>query len=254
MSRWKIRIGLILLGSFLLPACGAWMPLATEDEVLAWLSERYGGTEFVILETLDGSVYERKDRPKAQLHRVAPAENQTQAFWVFSAVEHYSRGPLPSYYGHDLEDTYAFDYFLAQFDGFLQENLIHGFFRSGNTQVDMADYLSKEQFHSQGGHFLIYVTKENAMDIIRQVFEFVDSFYAGYPYPERLEELRLIIYFADEASPIQDGEEAPDKPIKRGQMLYEKTYCYPFEYQTKYNDAQSVLKAVNELFYGIVSE
>lgn len=64
MNRWKRVARLMLLANLLLSACSAFTPLATKDEVLTWLSERYGGTEFVILETIDGSEYERKDRPK----------------------------------------------------------------------------------------------------------------------------------------------------------------------------------------------
>lgn len=259
MGRWRRAACLMLLTSSLLSACGAFTPLATEGEVLSWLSGRYGGEEFVILETLDGSAYERKGTPKVELHRAAPAGEQSQAFWVFSAVQHYSRGPLPPYYGHDLEDTYAFDRFLEQFDRFLAENHIHGFFRSINVRVDMAEYLSQDQFHSQGGHFLVYVTQETAGNIVRQVFEFMDDFYAAYPYQEVLDDLRLVIYFCDEANPVQDGEEAPDLHIKRTidyryTKIYERTYCFPFESKENYNDAQSVLKAINELFYGITAE
>lgn len=259
MNRWKWVACLILLASFLLSACSAFAPLATEDEVLAGLSERYGGTEFVILETIDGSEYERTDRPKAQLYRAAPAEDQEHPFWVLSYVRQFTRDSLPSYYGNVLEDTYAFDYFLEQFDGFLIKNNIHGFFRSENTRVDMSEYLSQNQFHSQGGHFLVYVTQENAADVVQQVFAFIDDFYEVYPYQEILDNLRLIIYFCDKANPVQDGAEAPDLHIKRTidyqyTRIYERTYFYPFEDKTNYNDAQSVLKAINELFYGITNE
>ena len=259
MSRWKRVACLILLTSLLLSACSAFTPLATEDEVLAWLSERHGGTEFVILETIDGSEYERTDMPKVQLYRVAPAEDQEHPFWAFSYVRQFTRDSLPSYYGKMLEDTYAFDYFLEQFDSFLIENSIHGFFRSKNTQVDMAEYLSQPQFHSQGGHFLVYVTQENATDVVQRVFAFMDDFYEAYPYQEILDDFRLVIYFCDEASPVQDGEEAPDLQIKRTidyryTRIYERTYCFPFESETNYNDAQSVLKAINELFYGVTTE
>lgn len=259
MSRWKRVACLILLTSLLLSSCSAFTPLATEDEVLAWLSERYGGTEFVILETIDGSEYERTDMPKVQLYRAAPAEDREHPFWAFSYVRQFTRDSLPSYYGNMLEDTYAFDYFLEQFDSFLIENSIHGFFRSKNAQVDMAEYLSQPQFHSQGGHFLVYVTQENAADVVQQVFAFMDDFYAAYPYQEILDDFRLVIYFCDEANPVQDGEEAPDLQIKRTidyryTRIYERTYCFPFESETNYNDAQSVLKAINELFYGITTE
>lgn len=258
MNRWKRVACLIILTSLLLSACSAFTPLATKDEVLTWLSERYGGTEFVILETIDGSEYERKDRPKVQLYRAAPIENQEHPFWVFSYVRQFTRDSLPSYYGNMLEDTYAFDYFLEQFDSFLIENSIHGFFRSENTKVDMAEYLSQAQFHSQGGHFLVYVTRENAANVVQQVFAFMDDFYAAYPYQEMLDDLRFVIYFCDEANPVQDGEDAPDLHIKRTidyryTNIYERTFFYPFE-DGKYNDAQSVLKAINELFYGITGE
>lgn len=83
MNRWKQVACLMLLTSLLLSACSAFTPLATKDEVLTWLSERYGGTEFVILETIDGSEYERKDRPKVQLYRAAPIENQEHPFGFF---------------------------------------------------------------------------------------------------------------------------------------------------------------------------
>ena len=259
MNRWKQVVCLIFLTGLLFTLTACSPSLYSKNEVLAWLSERYGGTEFVIQETIDGSEYERKDRPKVQLLRVAPAEDQAQAFWVFSAVQLYSRSPLPSYYGHNMEDTYAFDYFLEQFDGFLVENNIYGFFRSANAKVDMAEYLSQAQFHSQGGHFLVYVTQENAADVVQQVFAFMDDFYAAYPYQEILDNLRLVIYFCDEADPVQDGEDAPDLHIKRTidykyTRIYERTFFYPFEDKTNYNDAQSVLKAINELFYGIISE
>lgn len=54
MNRYRKKwiVCLILLASLLLSACGTYTSLATEDEVLAWLSERYGGTEFIILETI----------------------------------------------------------------------------------------------------------------------------------------------------------------------------------------------------------
>lgn len=259
MTRWQRTACLVLLASLLLSACSTFTPLATEDEVLTWLSERYGGTEFVILETIDGSEYERKDRPKVHLYRASPAKNHEQPFWVFSYVRQFTRDSLPSYYENMLEDTYAFDYFLEQFDSFLTENGIHGFFRSENAKVDMTEYLSQTQFHSQGGHFLVYVTRENAADVVRQVFTFIDDFYAAYPYQEILDDLRLVIYFCDEANPVQDGEDAPDLHIKRTidyryTRTYERIYFYPFEAKTNYNDAQSVLKAINELFYGITNE
>ena len=84
-------------------------------------------------------------------------------------------------------------------------------------------------------------------------------FYEVYPYQEILDNLRLIIYFCDKANPVQDGAEAPDLHIKRTidyqyTRIYERTYFYPFEDKTNYNDAQSVLKAINELFYGITNE
>ena len=181
------------------------------------------------METIDGSEYERTDRPKAQLYRAAPAEDQEHPFWVLSYVRQFTRDSLPSYYGNVLEDTYAFDYFLEQFDGFLIKNNIHGFFRS-----------------------------ENAADVVQQVFAFIDDFYEVYPYQEILDNLRLIIYFCDKANPVQDGAEAPDLHIKRTidyryTRIYERTFFYPFENE-KYNDAQSVLKAINELFYGITDE
>lgn len=258
MNRRKLAVWFMLLISVLLSACGTFTPLLTEDEVLSQLSERYVGTEFVILETIDGSKYVREDRPKVQLHRVAPAEDQARAFWVFSAVQQYSLDSLPSYYGHYWEDTYAYDNFLEQFDCFLTENNIHGFYRAANAKVDMAEYLSQAQFHSQGGHFLVYVTQENAADIVQQVFAFVDDFYAASPYQEILDDLRLIIYFCDEANPVQDGEDAPNLHIKRTIdyryiRIYERTFFYPFDSKVKYNDAKSVLKAINELYYGITN-
>lgn len=259
MKRWRRVVCLMLLASLLLSACSAITPLATEDEVLTWLSERYGGTEFVILETIDGSAYKRKDTPKVQLYRAAPAEDQEHPFWISSYVRQFTRDSLPSYYGNTLEDTYAFDYFLEQFNGFLIENSIHGFFRSENIRVDMSEYLSQNQFHSQGGHFLVYVTQENAEDVVQQVFAFIDDFYEVYPYQEMLDNLRLLICFCDEANLVQDGEETPDLHIERTidyryTRLYERTYFYPFEDKANYNDAQSVLKAINEIFYGIASE
>ena len=167
MGRWKPVAGLIFLTCLLLSACGPLTPLLTEKEVLAELSERYDGAEFVILETINDCEYKTEDKTiRCKLYLAAPVEDQERAFWVHSTVtKSWGGDSLPMRYSSGITDTYAFDYFLERFDALLTENEIDHFFTMSSG--DIAEHLKSP--HLQGGGFGVPITQETAEDIVTTV-------------------------------------------------------------------------------------
>lgn len=212
MSRWKPVVGLILLASLLLSACGPLKPLLTEEEVLSRLSERYDGAEFVILETINDCEYKTKDKTiRCRLYLAAPAEDQERAFWVHSTVsKSWGGDSLPMRYSSGITDTYAFDYFLDRFNTLLTENKIDHFFTISSGNV--AEHLKSQ--HLQGGGFAIPITQETAEDIVAKVLAIREQIAGEYPLSSYLnyfshpayEPIKFVIRFYDAAHGIPNAE------------------------------------------------
>ena len=216
MKRWKYIASFAILISllFVLSSCGAWKPLLTEEEVLSRLSERYSGTEFVILETINNCEYRTENETiRCRLYLAAPAEDQERTFWVHSTVSKYWGGDsLPMRYSRGISDTYGFDYFLERFDTLLTENEIDHFFTASAGKVDVAEHLKSQ--HLQSGGFKILITQETAEDIVTKVLEIREQLADEYPLSSYLNyfshpsymPISLVITFCDENQVIADGE------------------------------------------------
>ena len=256
MGRWKPVAGLIFLTCLLLSACGPLTPLLTEKEVLAELSERYDGAEFVILETINDCEYKTEDKTiRCKLYLAAPVEDQERAFWVHSTVsKSWGGDSLPMRYSSGITDTYAFDYLLERFDTLLTENEISHFFTISSG--DVAEHLKSQ--HLQGGSFAIPITQETAEAIAAKVLEIREQLAGEYPLSSYLDyfshpaykPISLGIRFYDAAHGIPDAE-----------SLSEYTFFFPYDKKFDENDnivyrntVETILADIDKTIYVIVED
>lgn len=256
MGRWKPVAGLIFLTCLLLSACGPLTPLLTEKEVLAELSERYDGAEFVILETINDCEYKTEDKTiRCKLYLAAPVEDQERAFWVHSTVsKSWGGDSLPMRYSSGITDTYAFDYLLERFDTLLTENEISHFFTISSG--DVAEHLKSQ--HLQGGSFAIPITQETAEAIAAKVLEIREQLAGEYPLSSYLDyfshpaykPISLGIRFYDAAHGIPDAE-----------SLSEYTFFFPYDKKFDENDnivyrdtLETILADIDKTIYVIVED
>ena len=256
MGRWKPVAGLIFLTCLLLSACGPLTPLLTEKEVLAELSERYDGAEFVILETINDCEYKTEDKTiRCKLYLAAPVEDQERAFWVHSTVsKSWGGDSLPMRYSSGITDTYAFDYLLERFDTLLTENEISHFFTISSG--DVAEHLKSQ--HLQGGSFAIPITQETAEAIAAKVLEIREQLAGEYPLSSYLDyfshpaykPIKFVIRFYDAAHGIPDAE-----------SLSEYTFFFPYDKKFDENDnivyrdtLETILADIDKTIYVIVED
>jgi hypothetical protein len=239
-----------------LTACDPLKPLLSEDEVLAWLSERYE-TDFVIVETIKDCDFPQKDSIiRCRAYQAAPAEDLERTFWVHSTLGKYWGGDsLPMRYSQGVTDTYAFDYFLERFDALLTEHELDHCFRgytTGRDAIEVSEYLATR--HLQGGSFEIRLSKETAEDVVSKVFEILGqvaeepplSNYLNYFSRPNYMPISLKIEFCDENDSLADEEDAVDLPYF---FPYEKTYDKEDNIIFRDN-AESILEDIYEMIYG----
>ena len=251
MNRWKQVACLIFLAGLLFTLTACAPSLYSKNEVLEILSERYG-EEFVIMETLNSNLYPSitpsNFAVRSRLYSVALSNDPENVFWVRQEV--IKHGGLFVTYGRGVDDTLTRDRFLTSFDNFLQENGIQSFFavisEEEFEEKVLEEYLAEP--HLFGGAVYILITEDTAEEIVTQIFDFTDIFYSEYSSKEELKVIHLAIEFYDES-----------KMTKHELYeLYESYVSIPgFSPYSRYDEdasIDSVLKEINEFYYGITSE
>ena len=252
MNRWKRVVCLILITNLLFALTACAPSLYSENEVLEILSEQYG-EDFVIIETLNSNLYSitpSNFSVKSKLYSAAPSSNPENIFWVRQDV--IKHGGLFVTYENAVEDTLTFDCFLKCLDNFLQENQINSFFTIGNNEEkELAEYLAEP--HLQGGRIYVSITENTAEEIVTQIFNFTDAFYAEYPSKDRFHFTRLAICFYDDS---KIARQELDESYLSLDKLYLSLPLYGLydPYYEDETDIDSMMKEINEFYYGIKNE
>lgn len=250
MNRWKRIACLIFLTNLLFTLTACAPSLYSENEVLEILSERYG-EEFAIMETLNSDLYPSITPShfavRSRLYSVALSNDPENVFWVRQEVIKY--GGLFVAYGRGVDDTLTHDRFLTSFNSFLKENGIQSFFavisEEGFEEKALEEHLAEP--HLFDGTVYVSITEDKAEEIVTQIFDFTDSFYSEYSSKGELNDSHLAIKFYDESKMTKHEL----------YKLYESYVSIPgFNPYSRYDEEASidyVLKAINELYYGITN-
>ncbi len=216
---------------FSLTACAP--PLWDEEKILEILTKRYE-SEFVIVETLKDDLTHSSNVLKSKLYAVAPKDDPSNIFWVQQEVV--KDGGIFVTYGHVVEDTLTFDYFVKQLHNFLQEKNISFYYEIQNVEIDVSEHLS--QPHGQGGSFFVFFTEDTAEDIVNQIFDFTENLDMEC-FHDEIKDMRILILFLDESKLINNEVDSMMLPPR----------FYPYDENLRHNDRESVLAEINETFY-----